>query len=204
MRQTIPFFTVKHQGTIYFGNWYHRRDFGTINVLLRAITQSTEQQRKILPQHTAFSEHPHHYLDRQLDALRKTVYHDVHSHTTQIHNLTATAAPTRDQSAQGNGGFRGLLLNLLDPRHTSDAPAATHSKTDASQLKARLHKTKLAAQHAFDKRKRTYTVSAALTRYTYQAVYSTYSSVATFTNVLANLLEHLLQYLKLTGGRTTA
>ncbi len=86
LRQHIPFFEVNDQGTIYFGNWYHRRDFGHINVILRAITQSTDEQRKILPQLEAFSDDPDHYLDRQLDAMRKEVYRDVDSLHTQIDN----------------------------------------------------------------------------------------------------------------------
>lgn len=140
LRQHIPFFEVNDQGTIYFGNWYHRRDFGHINVILRAITQSTDEQRKILPQLEAFSDDPDHYLDRQLDAMRKEVYRDVDSLHTQIDNLEAEAAPERDQSAQGNGGFRGLLKNFIDPSDDPTPQLPMHPKPMPRNLRPALIK----------------------------------------------------------------
>lgn len=174
-------------GTIYFGNWYVRRDFGVINVFCCAITQCTDEQRKIRSQLEAFLDDPDVYLDRQLDASCKEVYHDVDLRYTQIDNLEAEAAPERDVSAQGNGGSRGLLKNSIDPSDESELPAAQLSKTELSQLKARFDKEKLAADDASDKRKRELEVLLAITRYEYQAVLSTYSLVLEFENVLLYL-----------------
>ena len=137
--------------------------------------------------------------------MRKEVYRDVDSLHTQIDNLEAEAAPERDQPAQGGSGFRGLLKNFIDPNDDDDpAPTSRSSAADASQLKARFDKEKLAADDTFDKRKRELEVSAAITRYEYQAVMNTYSSVAEFENVLANLKDDFMQSLKLEGGRTNA
>lgn len=203
LRQHIPFFEVNDQGTVYFGNWYHRREFGHINVILRAITQSADEQRRILPQLEAFSDDPDHYLDRQLDAMRKEVYRDVDSLHTQIDNLEAENAPERGQATQGNSGFRGLLKNFIDPSD-DDQASPSQPSGDASRLKAQFDKEKLTADDIFDKRKRELEVSAAITRYEFQAVMGTYSSVAEFENILANLKDDFMQSLKLEGGRTHA
>lgn len=203
LRQHIPFFEVNDQGTVYFGNWYHRREFGHINVILRAITQSADEQRRILPQLEAFSDDPDHYLDRQLDAMRKEVYRDVDSLHTQIDNLEAENAPERGQASQGNSGFRGLLKNFIDPSD-DDQASPSQPSGDASRLKAQFDKEKLTADDIFDKRKRELEVSAAITRYEFQAVMGTYSSVAEFENILANLKDDFMQSLKLEGGRTHA
>lgn len=171
---------------------------------MRAITQYTDETRQILPTLEAFSDDPELVLDRQLDAMRQEVYHDVDTLHTTIDNLEAEAAPERDTSATGNGGFRGLLKNYFELSDESDAPAAHATQTDASTLKARFDKEKLAADDAFDKRKRELEVSAAITRYEYTAVLSTDCSVAEFENVLAHLKDDYLQTLKLEGGRTHA
>ena len=135
--------------------------------------------------------------------MRKEVYRDVDSLHTQIDNLEAENAPERGQATQGNSGFRGLLKNFIDPSD-DDQASPSQPSGDASRLKAQFDKEKLTADDIFDKRKRELEVSAAITRYEFQAVMGTYSSVAEFENILANLKDDFMQSLKLEGGRTHA
>ncbi len=183
---------------------------GTTDASLAILTSSCEQSRSQLTNSAASYHNSKLFLtiptiisDRQLDAMRKEVYRDVDSLHTQIDNLEAENAPERGQATQGNSGFRGLLKNFIDPSD-DDQASPSQPSGDASRLKAQFDKEKLTADDIFDKRKRELEVSAAITRYEFQAVMGTYSSVAEFENILANLKDDFMQSLKLEGGRTHA
>ncbi|WP_407895445.1 SbcC family exonuclease [Lacticaseibacillus sp. N501-2] len=192
LREHVPFFEVSDDGKVYFGDWYHRRQFGQLSVFTRTIDQATPQERNILPQLVAFAQDPEHYLDNQLEALRKNIYQTVND----LHNQLEAASveeptqPSRSTNS-ASGSFRGLLKNFIDPDDDEDEPAPTQPTRRRTQapadLKQRFDEAKAQADSEFDAKKRAMQVSAAITRYEYQAVVSSYSSISQFENILANL-----------------
>ena len=56
LREHVPFFEVSDDGQVFFGDWYHRRQFGQLSVFTRTIDQATPQERNILPQLMAFAQ----------------------------------------------------------------------------------------------------------------------------------------------------
>lgn len=203
LREHVPFFEVADNGQVFFGDWYHRREFGQLSVFTRSIDQVTAEERNILPQLVAFAEDPDHYLDNQLEALRKDIYRPV----TDLHNQIEAASveepeqPTRSNPTAG-GSFRGLLKNFIDPddpdeEEETPTPQPTPRRRSApDSLKQRFEAAKAAADAEFDAKKRTMQVSAAITRYEYQAVIGTYSSITQFENILANLKSDFMRALE--------
>lgn len=206
LREHVPFFEVSDDGDVFFGDWYHRRQFGTLNVFSRNIDQSTSEERNIMPQLTAFAQDPEHYLDNQLEALRKDIYRGVNDLHNQLEAAEAEAPvqPTRSTNTAG-GSFRGLLKNFIDPDDAQDdtpQPTPTRRRTQApADLKQRFDAAKAQADSEFDAKKRTMQVSAAITRYEYQAVIGTYSSITQFENILANLKDDFMRALEVQGEK---
>lgn len=193
LREHVPFFEVSDDGQVYFGDWYHRRQFGQLSVFTRTIDQATPQERNILPQLVAFAQDPEHYLDNQLEALRKNIYQTVNDLHNQLEaaSVEETVQPTRSTNS-ASGSFRGLLKNFIDPdddEEETPAPAqTTRRRVQApADLQQRFNDAKAQADSEFDAKKRAMQVSAAITRYEYQAVVSSYSSISQFENILANL-----------------
>ncbi|MFD1486222.1 SbcC family exonuclease [Lacticaseibacillus baoqingensis] len=209
LRQHIPFFEVADDGRVFFGDWYHRREFGSLSVFDRSIDQLTPEQRNILPQLEAFAQDPDHYLDNQIEALRKDVYRSVNDLHNQLEAATveAPSAPSRSTTAPGNS-FRGLLKNFIDPddddTSASEPTPQPRRRSAPADLKARFDAAKAQADSEFDAKKRTLQVSAAITRYEYQAVIGTYSSVTQFENVLASLKDDFMRALEVKGDQANA
>lgn len=203
LREHIPFFEVADDGRVFFGDWYHRREFGQLSVFTRTIDQVTSEERNILPQLVAFAEDPDHYLDNQLEALRKDIYRQVND----LHNQLEAASveeptqPARTATTTG-GSFRGLLKNFIDPDDDADdapsepTPQPSRHKPVPANLKQRFDDAKADADAEFDAKKRTMQVSAAITRYEYQAVIGTYSSITQFENILTNLKSDFMRALE--------
>lgn len=213
IRGHIPFFDVADNGIVFFGDWYHRREFGRLNVFTRVIDQYTENQRTILPQLEAFAEDPDHYLDLQIEAMRKQTYTEVNRLHNQLEAAEAEDPSTTatDQPASTGTTIRGLFNKFIDPGTDEDDTAAKPApqrrrgaNQDTGKLKAQFDEAKDQADSTFDAKKRSLQVSAAITRYEYQAVMSTYSSVAQFENVLANLREDFMRALELEGEQANA
>ncbi|WP_225046771.1 SbcC family exonuclease [Lacticaseibacillus kribbianus] len=197
-RQHVPFFVVADDGAVYFGDWYHRRQFGHIDVIARTITQATQSEQAILPQLRAFAEDPDHFLDNQLEAMRRATYQEVDTLHNQLEAATAETAaePTRTS----NGGFRSLLKTFIDPDDPQPSSAPQHRSQNvgaADKLRLRFDAAKAEADAAFDAHKRELKVAAAITRYEYQAVMATYSSVEQFENILTNLQVDFMRALEL-------
>ncbi|WP_179396268.1 SbcC family exonuclease [Lacticaseibacillus absianus] len=190
LREHIPFFKVSDAGDVFFGDWYHRRQFGHIDVFARVITQNTDAQAAILPQLQAFAQDPDNFLANQIEAMRKQTYAAVDDLHNQIEaaSVDATDEPARANSGSA-GGFRGMLKSFIDPDDEQTAKPVRRSapQPTATKLKARFDAAKETADAEFDANKRQLEVAAAITRYEYQAVTATYSSVEQFQNVLANL-----------------
>nr|WP_243680776.1 hypothetical protein [Lacticaseibacillus manihotivorans] len=105
--------------------------------------------------------------------------------------MEETVQPTRTTNS-ASGSFRGLLKNFIDPDDDDEetpAPAqTTRRRVQApADLQQRFNEAKAQADSEFDAKKRAMQVSAAITRYEYQAVVSSYSSISQFENILANL-----------------
>lgn len=201
VRKHVPFFEVDDDGTIFFGDWYHRRQFGQLNIITREINQQSEGERAILPQLETFAENPDHYLDNQIEAMRKQVYRDVDRLHQQVEEANTQPAP-EPVHQQSSGSFRSLLKNFVDP--SEDEPKKASPKVpvgNPTRLKARFDAAKEAADLEFDAKKRQLQVNAAVTRYEYQAVMNTYSSVTQFENVLANLKLDFMRALELEEER---
>ncbi|MCI1284316.1 SbcC family exonuclease [Lacticaseibacillus songhuajiangensis] len=208
LRQYVPFFEVSDDGRVFFGDWYHRREFGNLDVFGREIIHQNEQEQNIMPQLQNFAKDPDHYLDDQIERLRRSTYQEATDLHSQIEALEAqddsepTTTATRE--ANGGGGFRGLLKNFIDP---DDAPANTDDRPtqprrrnlrggDINHLRTQLAAAKEAADSKFDGEKRQLQVAAAVTRYEYQAVMNQYSSIDQFINILANLRVDYMKALK--------
>ncbi|MFD1392541.1 SbcC family exonuclease [Lacticaseibacillus jixianensis] len=206
LRQHIPFFEVSDQGDVFFGDWYHRRQFGVIDVFARGIVQRTDAERDILPQLRAFAEDPDHFLDHQLEALRKDTYQEVDRLHRQIEDAEADAASTvATQPEAPASRVRGFLKSFVDPdQEQSSTPPRKAGTIDPSQLKARFDSAKAAADEAFDAQKRQLQVAAAITRYEYQAVLATYSSVEQFENILSSLQADFMRALELKEEQANA
>lgn len=213
LREHIPFFEVTDDGRVFFGDWYHRREFGRIDVFAREIMHQDDAQHAIMPHLQEFAQNPEHYLDDQIERLRKECY----QHTTALHNqLETLEADTAEQNgshprpattATGTNRLRGLLKNFMDPDaeadNEPDAPAAAPTRhsyhgVDINRVRAQFQEAKEAADAEFDAKKRALQVAAAVTRYEYQAVLDTYSSVDQFINILGNLAKDYTRALKQT------
>lgn len=211
LRGHIPFFEVSDNGQVFFGDWFHRREFGRLNVFTRSINQYTEAQRAILPQLEAFAEDPDHYLDVQIEAMRKQTYSEVNRLHNQLEAIQAEQ-PVQDKPAgTSNAGstLRGLFKNFVDPNDDEDAdepaqPQRRASQPNADKVKAALDDAKTKADTEFDSQKRQLQVTAAITRYEYQAVMNTYSSVSEFEDVLASLKDDYMRATELEGEQANA
>ncbi|WP_125580454.1 SbcC family exonuclease [Lacticaseibacillus suibinensis] len=206
LREHVPFFEVSDQGEVFFGDWYHRRQFGTIDVFARTIVQRTDSEVAIMPQLEAFAQDESNYLDNQVEAMRKATYQEVDRLHQQLENAEAEAvtAPKANPDS-GSSRVRGFLKSFVDP--DADQPAQPSRKaptTDQVQLKARFDAAKATADETFDTQKRQLQVSAAITRYEYQAVTTTFSSLEQFKNILANLPKDFMRALELKEEQTNA
>ncbi|WP_262316514.1 SbcC family exonuclease [Lacticaseibacillus parakribbianus] len=198
LRQHVPFFVVADDGAVFFGDWYHRRQFGHIDVIARTITQATAEEQAILPQLHAFAEDPDHFLDHQLEDMRRATYQEVDTLHNQLEAATAESVTEPTRSA--GSGFRGLLKNFIDPDEqtpTSTPQRRSPAAGSADKLRLRFDAAKAEADQAFDAHKRELQVAAAITRYEYQAVMATYSSVEQFENILTNLQADFMRALEL-------
>lgn len=206
LREHIPFFEVSDQGEVFFGDWYHRRQFGVIDVFARTIVQRTDAQRDILPQLRAFASDPDNFLDHQLEAMRKDTYQEVDRLHHQLEDAEADAASSDAvQPEAPSSRVRGFLKSFVDPdQDSTSAPAHKPGVADQSQLKARFDSAKASADAAFDTQKRELQVSAAITRYEYQAVMSNYSSVDQFENILSSLQADFMRALELKEEQANA
>lgn len=216
LREYVPFFEVSDDGHVFFGDWYHRREFGTIDVFAREIVHQTEEQQEIIPQLQAFAQDPDHYLDDQLETLRKSVYRaatDLHDQIDEYENAGDEEAQpaTRSTSAPAasGSGLRGLLKNFIDPDDNAADPEPAVKATpapapsrrirhgvDINRLRREFQDAKEAADLKFDGDKRQLQVAAAVTRYEYLAVMNQYSSIDQFVNVLANLSQDYMKTLQ--------
>lgn len=205
LRQAIPFFEISDDGRIFFGDWYHRREFGSLDVFARSIVHQNEAQQDILPHLSQFAQDPDHYLDSQIERLRKTTY----QHATDLHSRLEALEAQQDEPVQeeerpssSGSGFRGLLKNFIDPEEstTQGAPKPSrHALTggaDITQVRRQFEAAKEEADRQFDSDKRQMQVAAAVTRYEYQAVMNHYSSIDQFINALTNLRVNYMKALK--------
>ncbi|WDF83023.1 SbcC family exonuclease [Lacticaseibacillus pabuli] len=210
LREYVPFFEVSDDGHVYFGDWYHRREFGSLDVFARSIVHQSESQQAILPHLSQFAQDPDHYLDDQIEHLRKEVYQratDLHARLENLETSEDEPEELQQRSSSNSGsGFRGLLKNFIDP---DDAPSSSNSSNgdapkkrplsntnEISQVRTQFEDAKDDADQRFDAEKRQLQVDAAVTRYEYQAVMNRYSSIDQFINILTNLRKDYMKALK--------
>lgn len=207
LRQYVPFFEVSDDGRVFFGDWYHRREFGSLDVFGREIIHQNEEQQSIMPQLQNFAKDPDHYLDDQIERLRRRIYQEATDLHSQIEALESQDDGDSSSSAPAagaaSGGFRGLLKNFIDPDDAPDDSQRTTQPSrrnlrggDINHLRTQLAAAKESADSKFDGEKRQLQVSAAVTRYEYQAVMNQYSSIDQFINILANLRVDYMKALK--------
>lgn len=210
LRKYVPFFEVSDDGRVYFGDWYHRREFGALDVFARSIVHQNESQQAILPHLSQFAKDPDHYLDDQIESLRKNVY----QHATDLHSRLESLETSEDEPEElqqrsqpsAGTGFRGLLKNFIDPDDTSatdnnkSAPAPkkrpANNASEITKVRTQFEDAKNDADQRFDTEKRQLQVDAAVTRYEYQAVMNQYSSIDQFINILTNLRTDYTKALK--------
>lgn len=140
LREHIPFFEVTDDGRVFFGDWYHRREFGQLSVFARTINQVTPEQQVILPQLEAFAADPDNYLDHQVDALQKKLYQEVNRLHAKLES--AQAEPVAAPQPSSGSTLRGLFKNFIDPAMTRktprQAPPSLRSQPTPRRYKASL------------------------------------------------------------------
>lgn len=199
----IPFFEISSDGVVMFGDWYHRRQFGVLDVWTRQIMQYADEERQILPDLENYAADPENYLKKRLASLHDDIFADADHLQSQLEKAQhqeaeQPEAPTRSsRDRNSSGGFKGLMKNLIDQpdSQTAEKPQTPENGTIAN-LQAQLKTERAAAQARYDEEKRQLQVKAAVTNYEYQAIMSQYSSVAQFENSLQHIADSYMASLE--------
>lgn len=199
----IPFFEISADGVVMFGDWYHRRQFGVLDVWTRQIMQYADEERQILPDLENYAADPENYLKKRLARLHDDIFADADHLQSQLEKAQHQAeeqpeAPTRSsRDRNSSGGFKGLMKNLIDQpdSQAAEKPQGTENSTIAN-LQEQLKTARAAAQAHYDEEKRQLQVKAAVTNYEYQAIMSQYSSVTQFENSLQHIADSYMASLE--------
>ncbi|MGO3380663.1 MAG: hypothetical protein ACTIMD_02205 [Loigolactobacillus coryniformis] len=191
----IPFFEVSADGIVMFGDWYHRRQFGVLDVWTRQIMQYSDAERQILPDLETYAADPENYLKKRLANLHDEAYSEADHLQSRLEQAQAAVAAepdalTRSSRERSGGGFKGLMKNFIDQPEDEAAPQS--SQTDSSEvasLQSQLKAARTEAQARYDEEKRQIQVEAAVTNYEYQAIISQYSSLQQFENSLQHIAD---------------
>lgn len=191
----IPFFEVSADGIVMFGDWYHRRQFGVLDVWTRQIMQYSDAERQILPDLETYAADPENYLKKRLANLHDEAYSEADHLQSRLEQAQAAVAAepdalTRSSRERSGGGFKGLMKNFIDQPEDEAAPQS--SQTDSSEvasLQSQLKDARAEAQARYDEEKRQIQVEAAVTNYEYQAIISQYSSLQQFENSLQHIAD---------------
>ena len=191
----IPFFEVSADGIVMFGDWYHRRQFGVLDVWTRQIMQYSDAERQILPDLETYAADPENYLKKRLANLHDETYSEADHLQSRLEQAQAAVAAepdalTRSSRERSGGGFKGLMKNFIDQPEDEAAPQS--SQTDSSEvasLQSQLKAARAEAQVRYDEEKRQIQVEAAVTNYEYQAIISQYSSLQQFENSLQHIAD---------------
>lgn len=191
----IPFFEVSADGIVMFGDWYHRRQFGVLDVWTRQIMQYSDAERQILPDLETYAADPENYLKKRLANLHDEAYSEADHLQSRLEQAQAAVAVepdalTRSSRERSGGGFKGLMKNFIDQPEDEAAPQS--SQTDSSEvasLQSQLKAARAEAQARYDEEKRQIQVEAAVTNYEYQAIISQYSSLQQFENSLQHITD---------------
>lgn len=191
----IPFFEVSADGIVMFGDWYHRQQFGVLDVWTRQIMQYSDAERQILPDLETYAADPENYLKKRLANLHDEAYSEADHLQSRLEQAQAAVAAepdalTRSSRERSGGGFKGLMKNFIDQPEDEAAPQS--SQTDSSEvasLQSQLKAARAEAQARYDEEKRQIQVEAAVTNYEYQAIISQYSSLQQFENSLQHIAD---------------
>lgn len=191
----IPFFEVSADGIVMFGDWYHRQQFGVLDVWTRQIMQYSDAERQILPDLETYAADPENYLKKRLANLHDEAYSEADHLQSRLEQAQAAVAAepdalTRSSRERSGGGFKGLMKNFIDQPEDEAAPQS--SQTDSSEvasLQSQLKAARTEAQARYDEEKRQIQVEAAVTNYEYQAIISQYSSLQQFENSLQHIAD---------------
>lgn len=191
----IPFFEVSADGIVMFGDWYHRQQFGVLDVWTRQIMQYSDAERQILPDLETYAADPENYLKKSLANLHDEAYSEADHLQSRLEQAQAAVAVepdalTRSSRERSGGGFKGLMKNFIDQPEDEAAPQS--SQTDSSEvasLQSQLKAARAEAQARYDEEKRQIQVEAAVTNYEYQAIISQYSSLQQFENSLQHIAD---------------
>ncbi|MFD0898218.1 hypothetical protein [Loigolactobacillus binensis] len=191
----IPFFEVSADGIVMFGDWYHRRQFGVLDVWTRQIMQYSETERQILPDLETYAKDPKNYLKKRLASLHDDVFADADHLQSQLEKAQAAVAAepdaaTRSSRERTGGGFKGLMKNFIDQPETNESvPQSTSDTSEVASLQSHLNTARAEAQARYDEEKRQLQVEAAVTNYEYQAIIGQYSSLKQFENSLQHIAD---------------
>ncbi|MFC6171675.1 hypothetical protein [Loigolactobacillus jiayinensis] len=191
----IPFFEVSADGIVMFGDWYHRRQFGVLDVWTRQIMQYSEAERQILPDLETYAADPENYLKKRLASLHDDAYSEADHLQSRLEKAQAAVAaepdaPTRSNRDRAGGGFKGLMKNFIDQPEEDAATTPVQPSGDGSEvatLQSQLSAARAEAQARYDEEKRQIQVESAVTNYEYQAIISQYSSLKQFENSLQHI-----------------
>ncbi|KRK33207.1 hypothetical protein [Loigolactobacillus bifermentans] len=218
LRQDIPFFEIDARGVIMFGDWYHRRQFGRLDVWNRQMIQNTPNQQQILPELERYASDSETYLEDRLQRLHDELFTDVKDleHDLERAQTAAETAQTevhsrisreRPQPQNGTGRLKSLFGFGDEPEEQPEpvapvtpAPSKPVNTTQIMDLKNRLRTAKSDAEVEFDDQKRQIEVEVAVIRYEYQAIMNHYSSIEQFENALAHISESYLAALSEKGA----
>ncbi|ANK60362.1 hypothetical protein [Loigolactobacillus backii] len=209
LRTYIPFFEINSEGVVMFGDWYHRRQFGVLDVWNRQIIQTDELQQQILPELEGYEKDNDNYLQNRLDQLHEQLYQeanelhaDLDRATENADSAVAQSRLNRDKAPQQNSGRLKNLLNFMDNNSGNEETADSETTTPApnaaeiDDLKTRFTAAKQLADTHYDEQKRQLEVEVAVIRYEYQAIVNQYSSLTQFENALVHIQESYLDNLQ--------
>ncbi|MFD1317493.1 hypothetical protein [Loigolactobacillus zhaoyuanensis] len=190
----IPFFEVSADGIVMFGDWYHRRQFGVLDVWTRQIMQYSDAERQIIPDLETYAADPKNYLKKRLASLHDDAFAEADHLQSQLEKAEAAAvaepdAQTRSNRDRNSGGFKGLMKNFIDQPEEGASPQASGDTSEVASLQSSLNAARAAAQARYDEEKRQIQVEAAVTNYEYQAIISQYSSLKQFENSLQHIAD---------------
>jgi hypothetical protein len=217
LRQDIPFFEIDSRGVIMFGDWYHRRQFGSLDVWNRQIIQNTPNQQHILPELERYASDSDTYLEDRLQRLHDELFADVKDLEHDLERAQSAAETAqaevhsrisreRPQPQNGTGRLKSLFGFGDEPEEpepvapVTPTPSKPVNTTQIMDLKNRLRTAKSDAEAEFDDQKRQIEVEVAVIRYEYQAIMNHYSSIDQFENALAHISESYLDALSEKGA----
>ncbi|KRN27993.1 hypothetical protein IV38_GL001834 [Lactobacillus selangorensis] len=214
LAEYLPFFEISPNGIVMFGDWYHRRQFGVLDVWQRRIVQTNEEQRAIIPELQELSTDPDNYLQSQLNDLHNRIYEKADalkreldaSHSDDPEAPASAAADnerSRTQQKTRSTGFKNFFQDFMEGDDSEVAATNEAEHHDTKDLQQQYDEAKQTADQRYNQQQRQVQVESAVVRYEYQAVVAQYPSMKDFMQALNEMPARYMDSLKVKAGLAT-